>query len=92
MTNSTTRKPDRDPAVFGREIAQFAKAELENLGLTIAEVGAKERQLKSIKQRAIRSIDLAAAAQVADGMSAADSQAWANAAAKSFGETMDERA
>ncbi|QIJ75070.1 hypothetical protein GU700_11000 [Methylobacterium sp. NI91] len=85
------QKPARDPAVFGRDIAGFAKVELESLGLTIADVSVKEKQLASIKQRAVRSIDLAAAAQVADGMSAADAQAWARAAAKSFGELMDER-
>lgn len=92
MTIPTTQKPIRDPAAFGRAIAGFAKVELESLGLTVAEVSVKEKQLASIKLRAVRSIDLAAAAQAADGMSAADAQDWARAAAKSFGECMDERA
>lgn len=91
MTDATTRKPIPDPAAFGQDIARHAKAELESIGLSIALVGTKKRQIASIVQRMARSIDAAAAAQIMEGASPAEAQAWAKAALESCGAAMDER-
>lgn len=64
MTDATTRKPVPDPVAFGRDLARYAKAEIENVGLAIAEVGVKEQELASIKRRLVRSINLAASARI----------------------------
>lgn len=88
MTSTAPRMPTRDPAAFAHEIAELAKAEIKRIGLTVAEVGKKQEQLLSVAERSIRSIDVAAAAQVADGVSAADAKAWARAAVKALGAEM----
>lgn len=88
MTDATTQKPIPDPEAFGRDIAQHAKAELETIGLSVAEVGTKERRIASIVQRMARSIDAAAAAQIMEGIPSADAQAWAKAALESCGAAM----
>lgn len=90
MTNATTQKPIRDPEAFGREIARHAKTELESIGLSIAEVGAKDQQIAGVVQQMVRSIDAAAAAQIMEGASPAEAQAWAKAAMESCGAAMVE--
>lgn len=90
MTSATTQNPTRDPEAFGREIARHARAELESIGLSIAEVDTKNRQIASIVQRMARSIDAAAAAQIMEGIPSADAQAWAKAALESCGAAMVE--
>lgn len=88
MTNATTQKPIRDPEAFGREIAQHAQEELKSVGLSIAEVGAKDQQIARVVQRMIRAIDAAAAAQIMEGIPSADAHAWAKAALESCGAAM----
>lgn len=90
MTDATTQKPIQDPEAFGRDIAQHARAELESIGLSIAVVDSKQRQIASIVQRMARSIDAAAAAQIMEGIPSAEAQAWAKAALKSCGAAMVE--
>ncbi|WP_232628889.1 hypothetical protein [Methylobacterium sp. Leaf118] len=87
MTNPT-QKPIRDPEIFGREIAECARAEIRQIGLTLAEVAVRDQQLREVARRSVFAVDAAAMAHVADGMPAEDARAWANAAAAALGAAM----
>ncbi|MBY5610909.1 hypothetical protein E0H66_23055 [Rhizobium leguminosarum bv. viciae] len=78
-----------DPSTYGAEIAALTVSRLKAIGLSIEEVSSKQERMERAKASVGVSIALGRQAQIDNGMSPSDADAWSKSAHAAFNSSIE---